>query len=191
MKTTSTILLCGLAFWTAIHLHAYTVYTPPGNIVQNGDFHSYFANWSGNMPAILGNWASIPNNYAGVGNDIYQDLQTSPGQAYSLSFYAAADLYLSPTVSISVALNQIPSFSFDTPPYAYNPQVNRYDQMRWQQVTYTFTASSTTTRLEFVERSTYDFGLAAVSVVAVPEPASLTLILLGFTAIGLIRRKGA
>ena len=55
----------------------------------------------------------------------------------------AADLYLAPSVTVSVALNGQTLASITTPPYAYNNQINRNDQMRWQDYTYLFTASQT------------------------------------------------
>src|SRR6266566_8100348 len=101
MKIKSAILFVTVTLLAAVEIRAYTVYTPPDNIVQNGNFQSYFANWSGTDPFyIFGDWSSVPNNYAALANDIYQDLPTSPGQAYSLSFYAAADLYFGPSVSV-------------------------------------------------------------------------------------------
>ncbi len=148
----------------------------PGNIVQNGTFQAGFANWSGNIPAILEGWSTVPDNNAALANDIYQNLPTIPGQQYALSFYAAADLYFGPSVTIRLSLNNQVSTSYVTPPYTYNPGVNRTAQMQWEQLTSSFVASSSTTRLEFIDLNTYDFGLAAVSVVAVPEPSINTLL---------------
>ena len=174
MKTTLLIVVLALATTKS---WAFYVYTPPDNIVQNGSFHSYSANWSGNA-GYLGRWASVPNDYAALPGDLYQDLSTIPGQQYAISFYAAADLYYGPSASIAVDLNQQTLISFATPPYTYNNQINRYDQMHWQQVNSSFVASASTTRLEFIDMNTYDFGLAAVSVVPVPEPTSTILILM-------------
>jgi hypothetical protein len=168
---------------------AYAVYTPPGNLVQNANFQSNFADWSGNIIGIFDNWASMPNNFGALANDIYQVLPTSPGQQYSLSFYSAADLYFAPSVSLTVALNGAPLTSFATPPYTYNAQVNRYDQMHWQEYTYSFTASASTTQLEFIDQNTYDFALAAVSVVPVPEPASFSLVLVGGMVAAIVRHR--
>jgi hypothetical protein len=191
MKTRTTIitLVSTAAVLTAVNSPAFSVYIPPGNIVQNGNFQSYFANWSGNVPAILGNWPTVPNDYAALANDFYQVLPTITGQQYSLSFYAAADLYFGPSVNINVALNSATLASFATPPYVYNPQVNRYEQMHWQQLTYSFFASSSTTRLEFIDMNTYDFGFAAVSVVPVPEPTSWALMLIGGIAMVIARKR--
>jgi hypothetical protein len=152
------------------------VSSPPGNIVQNGTFAGYnFDYWSG-LIAIGGSPYS-PNGIAAFGSDIYQDLLTTPGQQYLLDFYAAADLYFGPTLTLNVALNSQTTLSFTTPPYTYNNQVNRQDQMRWQEYSTPFTAASGSTRLEFIDLNTYDFGLSAVSAVPIPEPATAALAL--------------
>jgi hypothetical protein len=154
----------------AIKADAYSVSMPPGNIVQNGNFTALWTDWSGNSPAILNNWPSIPGDNAALVTDIYQNLSTTPGQKYELSFFAAADLFFGPSVNILVALNNQSLTSFDTQPFAYNPQLNRYEQMHWQEYIFQFTASSSTTKLEFVDNNTHDFAMSEVSVVrAVPD----------------------
>lgn len=142
--------------------------TAQQNIVQNGNFQSLFDNWYG-LAAIVSN-PNAPNGVFGLGGDVYQDLATTPGQLYLLDFYAAADLFTGPSMTLAVALNHQPLTSFVTPPYTYVPQINRYDQMRWAQYTSTFVASATTTRLEFIDQNTFDFGLASVSVTPIAEP---------------------
>jgi hypothetical protein len=151
--------------------------SPPGNIVQNGTFEGYnFSYWS-SLKAIDGN-ANAPNGIYAQGGDVYQDLPTIPGQLYTLDFYAAADLYFGPSLTLEVALNSQSLASIITPPYTYNPGINRSDQMGWADYVYSFVGSANTMRLEFIDQNTYDFGLAAVSVVAVPEPATTVLILI-------------
>lgn len=182
------LLIVVLALITA-EAWAYPVYIPPGNIVQNGSFQSYNTNWSGNVAAYLGAWSSVPNDYAALATDIYQDLPTLPGQQYAISFYVAADLYWGPSVGIAVDLNEQTLTSLTTPPYTYDPQINRYDQMHWQQVNSSFVASAITTRLEFIDLNTPYFGLAAISVNPVPEPTCIALCLLGGAAMVAARNK--
>lgn len=143
------------------------------NIVQNGNFQSLFDNWYG-LAAIVSN-PNAPNGVFGLGGDVYQDLATTPGQRYLLDFYAAADLFTGPSMTLVVALNHQPLTSFVTPPYTYVPQINRYDQMRWAQYTSTFVASATTTRLEFIDQDTIYFGLASVNVTPIAEPLPPTI----------------
>lgn len=174
MLAAHTFLLCLALYSFAPSLRA----DVPGNIVQNGTLQANFADWSGNIIGILDNWPTVPNNYAALANDIYQNLPTTPGQQYAISFYAAADLYFGPSVTVQLSLNNQVSTSYVTPPYTYNPGINRYEQMQWEQFTSSFVASSSTTRLEFIDVNTYDFGLAGVSLVPVPEPSSTTFLLL-------------
>ena len=75
-----------------------------------------------------------------------------------------------------------------TPPYVYNTQVNRYEQVHWQEVTGLFTATGTTTRLEFLDTNTHDFLLASVSAIAVPEPTTALQLIGGFGALAISRR---
>jgi len=182
------LLVIAVMSQTAIRSSAYDVYDPPGNIVQNGNFQSIWADWSGLMEVAV-NWDCLPDNYCGFGCDIYQMLRTQPGEQYSLTFYAAADLIYGPSVSLTVALSGTTLASFATPPYTYNPDINGMVQMQWQEMTYSFTAINHLTRLEFVEQNTYDFGLAAVSVAPVPEPGSFTFILACGIAAAVVRRR--
>ena len=154
--------------------YGYSVYMPPGNIVQNPTFQDVFADWSGNIGGVGNGWSSMPDDNGALASDIYQDLPTSPGQGYSISFYAAADLWLAPSVTIDLNLNGQTLTSYITPPYAYNSGLNRIDQMQWEYFTASFVASTSTTKLEFDDINTYDFGLAAVSVIAIPEPSPAT-----------------
>jgi len=151
--------------------------SPPGNIVQNGTFQSGYADWSGTFVAIVDD-PNAPNGGFPLLSDIYQDLPTNLGQEYSLDFYAAADLYFAPSVAVAIDVNNQTLVKFITPPYTYNPGVNRYDQMHWQEYTLLFVASTSPTRLEFVDETTYDFGLQAVSVVPVPEPATTAMMVM-------------
>lgn len=168
---------------------AYSVFIPPGNIVQNGSFQSVSTNWSGTASGYLLVWPSVPNDHCALAQDLYQDLPTVRGESYSLSFYAAADLFFGPSVTIAVDLNQRPLVSYATPAYAYNPLANRYDQMHWQEFTSSFVADANTTRLEFIDLNTYDFGLAAISVIAIPERTSTALFIAGAAGLIAIGRK--
>jgi hypothetical protein len=166
----ASVVLASSKAWAVIYIPS-----PPGNIVRNGTFEREFDYWNG-IPAIFYN-PHAPNGVFAVTTDIYQDLPTSPGQQYSLDFYAAADLFLDPSLTFAVALNSQPMVSFTTIPYPYNPIFTPLDQMPWTEYTFSFTASAGTTRLEFIDMNTFYFGLAAVSVVPVPEPATTALML--------------
>ncbi len=161
---------------------------PFADIVQNGNFSAGFANWSGSLVALVNN-PSAPTGRFLLAENAYQDLTTVPGQQYAVSFYAAADLYFGPSLTLDVKVNSQSLLSIATPPYPYDAQTHRYSQMHWEQYHASFTASATTTRLEFIDMNTYDFGLAKVSAVPVPEPTSAGLLTLS-AALWLGRRHG-
>jgi len=170
------LFVAGIAL-ASVRTSAFTVTMPPGSIVQNGTFAPWnFDHWSG-LIGISGS-PPAPNGMVAQGGDIFQDLQTTPGQRYLLDFYAAADLYLGPTLSLNAAASGQTILSINTPPYAYDPQTQRDDQMRWVEYSAPFTASSSVTRLEFIDVNTPYFGLSAVSVVPIPEPSCGALMLM-------------
>ncbi|MGC3958080.1 MAG: hypothetical protein QM813_09130 [Verrucomicrobiota bacterium] len=184
------IILTLLAGWLCTTGKATAILVNPfADIVQNGNFAAGFANWSGSLVALVNN-PNAPTGRFLLAENAYQDLTTVPGQEYSLSFYAAADLYFGSSLTLNVNLNSQSLLSFSTPPYPYDPQTHRASQMRWEQYNATFTATATTTRLEFMDLNTYDFGLAKVSVVPVPEPTIAGLVALS-TALWLRRSHGA
>lgn len=188
MNTTLIALAVGAGIVCPLAAPAYTVYMPAGNIVQNPTFTGTWNDWSGNIQAALQRWSTMPNDHALLVTDVWQDLPTVPGQQYALDFYMAADLYFGPSVTVNVNVGGTTLQTVVTPPYVYNTQVNRYEQVHWQKVTGQFTATRTTTRLEFVDMNTYDFLLASVSVIAVPEPAAASLLTCGLGAFVIFRR---
>ena len=123
MKTTIVTVLISSAILATSN--ALTIPNPPGNIVQNWTFQDWSFNYWTGLGAIIGSPESAPNAIYGWSGDAYQDLTTTPGQQYSLDFWAAADLYIAPRVTITVDLNHQPLTSYTTPPYPYNPTINR------------------------------------------------------------------
>jgi len=144
----------------------------------------------------------------GVGNtgttdSVTQSVATTMGQSYLLSF-AVGYLYGGPTDSprytsaatVGLHLNgtAVGTFTNDTPSSA-NTITDRY--VNYQTFTYGFTATGPTTQISFFNATAGSpgfVGLDNVSLVAVPEPASLALGgigLLGMGAFGLVRRRRA
>jgi hypothetical protein len=192
MKTTLLALAIAAGIVCPLTAPAYTVYMPPNNIVQNPTFSDTWNHWSGNNQGALGRWSTVPNDNALLVTDVWQDLPTVPGQQYALDFYMGADLYFAPSVTVNVSVGGAPLETVITPPYVSNNQVNRYDQVHWQEVSGLFTATGTTTRLEFLDTNTYDFLLASVSASVVPEPTTASLLIGGFGAFAISRwlRRG-
>lgn len=153
------------------------------NLVQNGDFTSGTTDWNGLIGLVANPHA--PNGIFGLGDDIFQTVTTTPGLTYDLTFSSAADLYYGPTLTLVWAMNGQTDATIVTPSYTYNPGINRFDQMVWQQYTYSYTAISTSTRLEFIDENTFDFGLAAVSMTQVLDEPN-TISLLGISVLLLI-----
>lgn len=164
----------------------------PNNLVQNGDFASGFTDWSGNNLEGVVNNPHAPDGEFGLAGDLYQNVTTIPGQTYDITFSAAADLFFGPSLTLALKLNGQTEATIVTPPYSYNDQINRYDQMVWEQYTYLYSATSGSTRLEFADQNTFDFGLGAVSMTQVPESTG-TITLLGFSmllvALSKIRKR--
>lgn len=182
LKTLSFVLPTGVALVIGACPSAFGT---PINLVQNGSFAQQGAGWNGNSAAWLNGWSTVPTGSCVLLTDIYQNVPTTPGQLYSVSFYAAADLYFGSSVDFAVNLNSLLLTSIITPPYAYNSQVNRYEQMHWAEYTYLFTATANSTRLEFVDQSTPYFGLTDVRIYqSVPDTAG-TIALCGISGLAL------
>jgi hypothetical protein len=171
-----------------------------GNIVQNPDFEAGSANWtvngwtigtnvgtagahSGTMDAdtgCVGAGCIVPDPDTG-GAWLYQDLATVPGQTYSLTFWFASD---GTPMELMVLFDSTTAVDLVGIPQGGYIQYSN---------TTTMTASSSTTRLEFLGRqdpgwnSLDDIDVEAVA--GVPEPMSFVLAGAGLAAVGLFRRK--
>jgi hypothetical protein len=107
--------------------------------------------------------------------DIFQDLSTDAGQSYLISFQMAGDVFgndLSNVKPMQVGFgSSSQTFSFDV---TGNTELS----LGWTGMSFVATAQSTVTRLEFTSLIDGTGGPAidAVSVTAIPEPASLGLV---------------
>ncbi|MFD1786666.1 choice-of-anchor C family protein [Sphingomonas floccifaciens] len=129
---------------------------------------------------------SIDLNGNGPGG-IMQTFDTIVGTTYNVKFSLAGnpDARNQKVVS-SVASGSLPNvYTFDLP--------NSHQNMMWQDLSYSFTAASTTTTLSFTSGNDSAQGpaLDAVSVTAVPEPATWAMMLIGFGGIGASMRRRA
>jgi hypothetical protein len=115
---------------------------------------------------------------------VRQDIATTIGQAYVLSFYvgSATDnaLFFPATVDLSINGDARVSYTNSTAPT---------DRLDWQLFTTQFTATSTTTSLTFFNGSAVNNFLSAldnvsvIPVAAVPEPASAALLGIGVAVV--------
>lgn len=172
-----------------------------------GSFSTYsagqsFGGWTvgqGSIDLINGFWQAANGTYsidldgASVGS-IYQNIITSIGGTYSLSFAIAGNPAGPPVVKTLNVLwggTNVGSFTFDVTGHSFS-------SMGWQNVTINnLVATSALTHLEFQSATggtVYGPALDAVSVssqvVATPEPASVALLATGLIAVaGVTRRR--
>ena len=181
--------------------------------IVNGDFElgtspgSYVTVTGGNSTAITG-WTvggasvdyigsywtandgvrSIDLAGNGIGS-ISQVLDTAVGQSYKVSFFVSRnpDGGLTPRYGFVDTGGTATQFAFG------NGGSSRQD-MAWEERTYNFVATSTSTTLTFTadpstSASFYGAALDSVSISAVPEPATWGFMILGFGMVGGAMRR--
>jgi hypothetical protein len=167
------------------------------NLVQNGNFSSGLSDWTINTNSPDSPWQSngsaahtdcVNSSCISPGPDqnyLYQDIPTTVGDSYTLSFQAEINGYSGSELQALFAGNLVEDITTDNNAY----------------VTYTISglvATSTSTELEFLGRNdpsgtfltdvdVEDNGPASA---ATPEPAALTLTGTGLLALaGIVRRR--
>lgn len=154
--------------------------TPDVNVV-NGTFSSS-----------AGNLAKEGNQYLDLvgqanGGTISQTFATVIGQVYALNFWYSHNLFAGlPTASARLSAASLS----DSITHAGGNNGNR----AWQYYSNSFTANSASTTLTFVNTvggQNEGVLLDAVSVMAVPEPSTWAMLILGFGVLGAgMRRRG-
>ena len=137
-----------------------------------------------------GNQALQLKGTQGGNGSIYQDLTTTPGTRYELSFAFASNPFASSNVSMEVAWGSATVASLTASPS------HDYTNLGWVVESYSVTATQAITRLEFTNTTPVAGNagpqIDAVIVSAVPEPSSLMMGLVGLTMAGgaaLVRRR--
>ncbi|MBI3416729.1 MAG: hypothetical protein HY043_15675 [Verrucomicrobia bacterium] len=179
-----------LAF-CAFSAEAQLVPLSPHNVVQNASFENFtgFPNmaspWSGFGELDTGWWGKAPDggNFAHLDGYIFQSLTTVPGQSYQLSFFSAADLFVSPSATVSVTWAGQIVASFATVPHDYDPMQNRTGQIMWEKFSTTVVAETSPTILGFSPLNGTQFYLDNVEAIPIPEPESSVLFLFGAACI--------
>jgi hypothetical protein len=134
-------------------------------------------------------WADLAGQVSNSSEGFKTTLVTQVGQKYNVSFWVGNVVQTSGSFgnSTTVALLVDNAEVFD----ALNNQGNA-SLLTWQQFSWDFTATSTTTSIAFLNRDpTTDYVAALDSVVVrtvdgVPEPSTWAMMILGFAGIGFL-----
>lgn len=172
----SVLTLMGLLVLSAPALPAQNLVANPG--FETGDFSDW--NLTGDGDSIVDVGVGHTGLYAAsLGaippdqNDLTQTLATTPGQPYALTFFAQTPEFNNPPGFP----NSLTAYFGDT--LVVGP-LTVPDDPNYQRYSYFVTATSSSTLLRFVVTNEPDYTqLDDISVVAVPEPGSLALLLGG------------
>jgi hypothetical protein len=173
-NSTRTTFHLGLLVTIAMSVKCFSL---PINLVQNGSFESMsLTPWTASHVGLFLGFggAADGGNFAGLGGFLYQDLSTTPGQAYDLQFAMAGNVNWPGLITMDTYWgNSLVAVT------TWNPAGHSYANLGWIYGDMTVVATGATTRLEFanpVQLNQQPF-LDAVRVTAVPDVAS-TLVLL-------------
>jgi choice-of-anchor C domain-containing protein len=211
-------LLGGVVAAAAIVLPAGVASAAPANLVTNGSFENPavgpgyvvypagsdgITGWtvgagsvsnasveqdsSDNWPADTGN-ISVDLSGNGPG-DIYQDLATTPGTSYIISFALGGNFYCGQTVK-QMKL----TFGGTVLTYEFDDTKSSASNMHWEHESLQVTATSATTRLDFADvtadQSSCGAVVDSVSVSATPAPALAEVPAVPVLAVGAVGALG-
>lgn len=178
----------------------------PVNLIKDGSFESVvLSNRVAKSISSLAGWqvganqVEVRNNLVGSAYDgnnfveldvrknswISQSFATVIGQTYEVSFF------YSPRMGVAESSNGIKASAGQDDLQVSGSGVGKSGNI-WKEYSFLFTADRDSETLVFSATGTsdsYGGSLDAVSVTAVPEPASWSIVLLGLAGLGLIRRR--
>jgi len=127
--------LGGLAFWTIAQDNI--------DILDSADFQPHSGNWS----------VDLSGTQAG---SIYQDVTTNPGDTYTLDFFLSGNPDGGPAVkTLNVDISDQTTQTFT---YNIVANGNTNANMKYAEQTYSFVASTTTTRIQFTSLNNDAYG---------------------------------
>lgn len=163
-----------------------------------GDVNGGWTVTGGNVDYIGGYWQpqggsrSVDLNGNNAAGTIQQAIDTVIGQAYAVTFWLAGNPDNGPqikTVKVTAAGDDADDENFTFDIFGVSREA-----MGWQQKTFIFSATSSSTLLSFASQNEGSWGpaLDSVSISAVPEPATWAMMLFGFVLVGgAMRRRTA
>jgi hypothetical protein len=169
------VLTCGMAF-TPLHSPAVIYVDPPANLVQNGNFASGLSGWS--LSGNGGYWFGYSGGADGGAfmglsslslSPLYQNVPTTSGQSYSLSFYFRGSYPAgqSPPFGVNVFWNSQEVGSFT---------LNVFSSDWVYESLSVVGGPGSQSRLEFRDPLPTLSALDDVCLVAIPEPSVLAII---------------
>ncbi|MFN0066135.1 MAG: DUF642 domain-containing protein [Limisphaerales bacterium] len=134
-----------------------------------------------------GHMLSLDSNTAVPGSGVSQSLATVPGQEYLLSFWYSNE-GMEGTSLTQVYINDRLLGSVTHQGSA--PAGDVLDSLDWSQTSYAFTAHGAASTLRFLDATSgvHNTILDGISVVAVPEPGGLAMLVGGGMVVGLAHR---
>lgn len=133
---------------------------------------------------------SIDMSGNGAGTLASQTFATVIGQAYEISF----DMAGNPAGAPSTKSLDVNATGGATNTYTFDTTGHDLANMGWETKTYRFVATSANTTLTFLSNDNTAYGPALdnVSIASVPEPATWSMLILGFGMLGMgLRRRSA
>jgi hypothetical protein len=145
----------------------------PINLVQNGSFEDNFtlSPWTASGVSLFAGFSGAADgaNFVNISGYLYQNVATTPGQTYDLRFAMAGNFNWPSLITMDTYWgNSLLAVT------TWNPAGHNINNLGWIYVDLNVVASSTTTRLEFLNpgQGNQSPDLDAVSLIAVPDQTS-------------------